>query len=111
MSRSIVIFVDVDDTLVRSFGSKRITMTLMVERIRKLKVEGATLFLWSSGGAAYCEKTALELGIEDCFEAFLPKPEVCIDDVSLRDWRGLVELHPNEAHNVTVQELRDRLPW
>ena len=47
-----VIYVDIDDTLIRSFGSKRIPMTEMVALIPKLKERGATLFCWSSGGSA-----------------------------------------------------------
>lgn len=39
MSRPLVLFVDIDDTLVRSFGSKRIPMTPVIERIRALHAE------------------------------------------------------------------------
>ena len=37
-----VAYVDVDDTLIRSFGSKRIPMTEMVAFVRSLKQQGAT---------------------------------------------------------------------
>ena len=82
-----VIFVDVDDTLVRSVGTKRIPMPSVIAGIKKLKAEGALLYLWSSGGAIYCRETALEFGIEELFEAFLPKPTVYIDDQAVQDWR------------------------
>jgi len=111
VERPLVVFVDVDDTLFRSFGGKRIPMTLMVERVRLLKEQGATLFLWSSGGAEYCRSTACELGLEDCFDGYLPKPHACIDDVRLEDWRELVELHPNEAQTADVASILARLPW
>lgn len=81
---SAVIYVDIDDPLVRSFGSKRIPMTEMVALIPKLKEHGATLFCWSSGGAAYARRSAEELGIAECFTAFLPMPQLLIDDVSTR---------------------------
>lgn len=103
-----VIYVDIDDTLVRSFGSKRIPMTEMVALIPKLKESGATLFCWSSGGAAYAQRSAEELGIAACFTAFLPKPQLLIDDVAIRDWK-VTELHPNECRSMTVSELLDRL--
>ncbi len=45
-----VIHVDVDDTLVRSFGSKRIPMGAMVAQVRALHASGATLYCWSTGG-------------------------------------------------------------
>lgn len=86
MNDSIVYF-DVDDTLVRSVGSKRIPMPRVVERVRKLHEEGALLYLWSSGGAEYARQSALELGIADCFVAFLPKPNLIIDDQVPSDWR------------------------
>jgi phosphoserine phosphatase len=99
-----VIFVDVDDTLVRSFGSKRIPMGPMVERVAALKQAGADLYCWSSGGAAYAEASARELGIHDCFTGFLPKPQVLIDDVLITAWK-LTQLHPNECLSITVEQL------
>ncbi len=99
-----IIYVDVDDTLIRSFGSKRIPMSDMVARIQALSQAGATLYCWSSGGAAYAEQSARELGLWDCFEAFLPKPHILIDDVKLAAW-PLVELHPNECLSKSVEEL------
>jgi predicted ABC-type ATPase len=68
------VFVDVDDTLVRSAGSKRIPIAAVVDRVRALKQAGATLYCWSRGGAEYARASALEVGLEDCFVSFLPKP-------------------------------------
>lgn len=89
-----VIYVDVDDTLVRSVGQKRIPMPGTVEYVRALKKQGADLYCWSSGGADYAQRSAIELGISDCFTAFLPKPQVMIDDQLISEWRGLLFLHP-----------------
>jgi predicted HAD superfamily phosphohydrolase YqeG len=69
-----VIFVDVDDTLIRSFGAKRIPIPSVIECVKQLKAEDAELYLWSKGGAEYARNSALELGIADCFVNFLPKP-------------------------------------
>jgi predicted HAD superfamily phosphohydrolase YqeG len=91
---SLVVYVDVDDTLVRSVGSKRIPITRVVEHVRKLKASGATLYCWSSAGADYARQSAEELGIENCFLAFLSKPNVMIDDQSVADWRLCLEVHP-----------------
>lgn len=52
-----VIFIDVDDTLIRSVGAKRIPMPAVVFRVGGLKEAGAILYLWSSGGAEYCKAT------------------------------------------------------
>jgi hypothetical protein len=105
-ARPLVVFVDIDDTLMRSFGSKRIAMTTMVERVRVLHAEGAVLYAWSSGGAEYARRSAEELGLSGCFVAFLPKPEVFIDDIRVEAWRSVVQLHPNEAAHRSVEELR-----
>lgn len=82
-----IVFVDVDDTLVRSIGAKRIPMPRVIERVKRLHQEGATIYLWSSGGAEYARNTAEELEISNCFVGFLPKPTVIIDDQPVSDWR------------------------
>jgi predicted HAD superfamily phosphohydrolase YqeG len=82
-----IIYVDVDDTLVRSVGTKRIPMPRVIDRVRNLHAGGATLYLWSSGGGEYAKETAKELGISDLFTAFLPKPTLIIDDQPVSDWR------------------------
>ena len=102
--RDLVAYVDIDDTLVRSFGSKRIPMTEMVRHVRELARGGVVLFAWSSGGADYAQASAKELGIDDCFKVFLPKPNVIIDDQALSDWRRLIHVHPGEASAKTIQE-------
>jgi|SRR3974390_2493174 len=90
----LIVFVDVDDTLVRSVGSKRIPMPRVMDRVRRLHNEGATLYLWSSGGADYARESAQQLGISDCFEGFLPKPNLIIDDQAVSDWRYCKYEHP-----------------
>ncbi len=109
MTRPLVIYVDVDDTFVRSFGSKRIPMTSTLNRIKELHAEGAELYCWSSGGSVYARESAAEFGVEDCFTGFLPKPNILIDDVKLAAWHELDELHPNKAANVTRADLEKLL--
>jgi hypothetical protein len=79
-------------------------MAPMVRRITELKQAGADLYCWSSAGAAYAESSARELGIVGCFSAFLPKPQVLLDDVSMMRWK-LKQLHPNECLSMTIDEL------
>ena len=92
-----IVFIDVDDTLVRSVGTKRIPMPNVVAHVRRLHASGATLFLWSSGGADYCRTTASELGLADCFAGFLPKPTLYIDDQPVQEWRDCVHRYPMQA--------------
>ncbi|MEM8600526.1 MAG: DUF705 domain-containing protein [Bacteroidota bacterium] len=96
-SRLPIVFVDVDDTLVRSAGATRIPMPEVIAAVRRLHASGALLYCWSSGGAAYARASAEEVGLTECFLAFLPKPTVLIDDVAITDWRRLRHVHPNEV--------------
>ena len=96
--RKTVVFVDVDDTLVRTVGSTRIPMPATIAQIRRLSNSGSyTLYCWSSGGADYARASAQELGLEDCFETFLPKPEVYVDDQEFADWRYVQHILPSNA--------------
>lgn len=92
-----VVFIDVDETLVRSVGTKRIPMPSVVAQVRRLHAAGALLFLWSSGGGDYCRETAKELGLSDCFSGFLPKPTAYIDDQPVQEWRGCQHFYPMQA--------------
>ncbi|MEL6772197.1 MAG: DUF705 domain-containing protein [Bacteroidota bacterium] len=96
-SRPPVVFVDVDDTLVRSAGAARIPMPEVIAAVRRLHATGALLYCWSSGGADYARSSAEEVDLADCFAGFLPKPTVLIDDVDITDWRQLRQVHPNEV--------------
>ena len=69
-----IAYVDVDDTLVRSAGTKRIPIPSAIERVLALHEAGAALYLWSTGGAEYARTTAIELGIADLFLAFPSRP-------------------------------------
>jgi hypothetical protein len=110
--RTLVVYVDVDDTLVRSFGSKQIPMSSVVDRVRELaKEEGVVLYCWSSGGAEYAREVATRLGVVELFAGFLPKPNVLIDDVRMEAWRDLFTVHPNETSTLDAKGARGRLGW
>lgn len=95
--RPSVVFVDVDDTLIRSVGPKRIPMPAVVSRVRELHAAGAEMYCWSTGGAAYAKAAADELGIAGCFVGYLPKPDVMIDDQAVAEWRGCRLVRPGEC--------------
>lgn len=104
--RPFFIYVDVDDTLVRSVGTKRIPMPAVIQHIRDLRQQGATLYCWSSGGAEYARRSAEEFGIDDCFVGFLPKPSVLIDDQGMNEWRHLRCVHPTECESQTLEDYK-----
>ena len=63
----LVVYVDVDDTLVRTVGAKRIPITIAIDHVRALAANGAILYCWSSGGREYAKASAEELGIAQLF--------------------------------------------
>lgn len=105
----VVIFVDVDDTFVRSYGTKRIPIPAVIQHVRALWQQGAELYCWSSGGAEYAKESAAEFGICDCFTAFLPKPNVLLDDQRIAEWRRLLEIHPTNNVMENVEDYRIKL--
>lgn len=102
-----VIYVDVDDTFVRSYGTKRIPIPSVIGTIRQLYAQGEALYCWSSGGAEYAHASAEEFGIADCFQAFLPKPDVLLDDQMIADWRRLRQVHPNECETLVTPVIEE----
>jgi len=107
--KPIHIFVDVDDTFVRSFGTKRIPIPATIEHLKTLKKQGANLYCWSSGGADYAQKSAAEFSIADIFTAFLPKPQVMIDDQNINDWKRLIQVHPFSGTQQTLEDYHKEL--
>jgi hypothetical protein len=103
------VFVDVDDTLVRSAGTKRLPIPHVVQHVRDLAREGAAIYLWSRAGADYARATAKELGIADCFRTFLPKPNIIVDDEELASWRSLAVIHPSSCRDLGVDDYRRRV--
>ena len=104
MPPTTVIYVDVGETFVRSSGTKRIPMTSVIRHIRALKEQGAALFCWSSGGADYARQSAREFGIEECFVAFLPKPNANLDDQNIEAWRYFKQVHPAQCDGMTLDD-------
>ncbi len=98
----LVVYVDVDDTLVRQTGPKRIPMVAVIEHVRQLHQNGATLYCWSAGGGDYARSTARELGIESLFAGFLPKPHVLVDDQPPSEWPNCIVAVPTGLASATV---------
>lgn len=92
-----VIFVDVDDTLIRSFGTKQIPIPNTIRYVRDMFNAGNMLYCWSRGGAQYSRDVATKLGIADCFVDFLPKPDVLVDDRLEQLLEHCEFIHPNNA--------------
>jgi predicted HAD superfamily phosphohydrolase YqeG len=100
--RPVCVYVDVDDTLVRSASSKHIPIPSVIGAVRALKDKGAVLYCWSSGGEEYARRVAEECGIADCFRAFLPKPDVLVDDQHVSEWRRMLCVLPSNLSAETL---------
>ncbi len=103
-----VIFVDVDDTLIRSFGTKQIPIPNTIQYVREMFTAGNILYCWSRGGAQYSHDVATKLGIADCFVCFLPKPDVVVDDRLEQLLDHCEFIHPN---NAVTQPMRRINLW
>ena len=109
MKQDVYIYVDIDDTIVRSFGTKRIPIPVVIQHVKELKQQGAVMYCWSSGGADYAEESAEEFGIADCFVAFLPKPNVLLDDCLMKNWPRLICIHLSSCSGKTLDDYRQEL--
>ncbi len=58
MQGSLVVYVDVDDTLIRTVGSKRIPVSHVTEHVRMLAKAGAELYCWSCFASVGTGRTA-----------------------------------------------------
>ena len=104
--RRLVVYVDVDDTLVRSAGTKTIPIPTVVQQVKELAGADTELYCWSTAGAEYARCVARQLGIEDCFKSFLPKPNILIDDQVVSDWKGFAIVHPLSVSGKSAAEFR-----
>jgi hypothetical protein len=89
-------FIDIDDTMIRSIGTKRIPITDTIKFIKNIDTKIDSIYLWSRGGAEYTKEIADSLGIAHLISGFLPKPDVMIDDQRISDWAHLKQLYPTE---------------
>ena len=61
-------------------------------------------------GAAYARQAAETCGVTHCFQAFLPKPQVIVDDQQPKAWRKILHVHPSQCSSqTTVDEYREEL--
>ena len=98
----LLVYVDVDDTLIRTAGGKRIPVSGVTEHVRSLAAARAELYCWSAGGGPYARAVAEGLDIAGLFAGFLPKPQVLLDDRVLSEWQRVVEVHPAECGRWTA---------
>ena len=95
------IYVDVDDTLVHHARAAPEPITHVIEQVRRLHARGFSLYCWSTGGADYARRIATELGVAECFTAFLPKPTILIDDQEMPAWL-LKSFHPMAVNDAAL---------
>ncbi|MFC4455533.1 hypothetical protein [Deinococcus sonorensis] len=106
----LAVYVDVDETMLRDYGQRQIPIPAVIRQIKALYRQGAELYCWSSGGAAHARQCAEACGVAECFQAFLPKPQVLIDDQQPGQWRRTLHVHPAQCSSqTTLDEYREDL--
>ncbi len=55
-----IVYIDVDDTLVRWAGSKCIPRTLVIDKVKERAANGDQLYLWSRAGGEHARAVAEE---------------------------------------------------
>lgn len=78
----LVVYVDVDDTLIRTSGSKRIPVSGVIESV------------------------AVGLGIAELFAGILPKPKVSVDDRALAQRNRLIKIHPPKCGRCNAEDYQ-----
>ncbi|WP_407570789.1 hypothetical protein [Deinococcus altitudinis] len=106
----LAVYVDVDETLMRHYGTRQIPIPSVIKQVKALYKQGAELYCWSSMGAAYARQAAETCGVAQCFQAFLPKPQIIVDDQQPKAWRKILHVHPSQCSSqTTVEEYREEL--
>ena len=104
--KRLIVYVDVDDTLVRSARTKTVPIPSVVRQVKELFGAGVELYCWSTVGSEYARSIAQLLGIEGCFKSFLPKPNILIDDQVISEWKRFATVHPLGVSGKSVDEFR-----
>ena len=102
--KNVAIYVDVDLTLVDEH--QRLKPNAW-EGLLTLREAGCRLFLWSTNGADYCRRIAERHEVARLFDAFLPKPDVYVDDMPATFLNGLLFDVAEQADD--WQALADRI--
>lgn len=52
-----------------------------IELLKKLKLQGYGIVIWSAAGAEWAEKVTKKLKLEEYTDFVMAKPEICVDDL------------------------------
>lgn len=68
-----------------------------IDFLRKVKLQGYGIVVWSKAGADWAEKIVLALGLEDVVDVVASKPEFVLDDLkSQKEIIGqILYIHPD----------------
>lgn len=74
---------DVDDTLIRWSGLTYTPIPAHIELVKKAKILGHAVIVWSNGGPEWAERIVRELGLEDSVDLCCGKPSWYVDDETI----------------------------
>lgn len=104
--KNVNVYVDVDLTLIDHRG---VMLPNAVAGVISLHAAGCHLFLWSTGGSDYCKSIAERLQIAHLFEAFLPKPDIYVDDMPGTIFNGLLFDVQDGGWNDVVEAIKQHI--
>lgn len=88
ITKEFIVYVDVDNTLMGTHEGKEVPLRGTIKMLKQLHEKGFELYCWSQCGKEYAKFVCDWLGISDLFQAFLPKPNMIIDDHEWSEWCG-----------------------
>jgi hypothetical protein len=104
-----IIYVDANALFTQAADATRTPAQSVIKHVRSLHLAGVELYCWSAAGGAFCEEVVREMGLEACFRACLPKPNVIIDRERVTEWTSLVHSHPSDCRFRTITDYQREL--
>lgn len=107
-----IVFVDVDDTLIKwnvsehdtdivyiNFSGERHKHSVIranVDALLKHNSRNHAIVVWSQGGFQWAEAVVKALGLESKVTAVMSKPKFLIDDLQSNMWMPIAKLHKSD---------------
>lgn len=107
--RTLVIYVDVDDTLIRTLGTKRVPIPTAISHVRALHTQGAVLYL-SAVAVNNMLGECARYGYRGMLRRILAKTSNSkFDDQQVSEWRYCRTVHPSNCGETSMEDYVTQL--
>ena len=96
-----IVYVDVDETLISNAGSEQQPIPDVVAHLRRIHADGVKLYCWSAGGAEYARKCAALAGVvngKTVDVSALVSDDADVRLITSRDEEGVEIIRHSTAH-------------